>query len=173
MGTAGAPTGRAAQGCKGGGATGKGAWGATGEGLGGHGEGRAGGRRGGPRAGAAGQNMQGGAREGRAGVPRRGRARKAPRGRTACREREGEGGREERGGEAHLGIRRSATTIHRITPRAREVEETEREVAVREKKTERERRGGTHGGKGHQGRAPGPSQVGSGHGLEIQCTHDL
>jgi hypothetical protein len=42
------------------------------------------------------------------------------------------GRREERG--AHLGIRRSAATIHRITPRAKEVEEREREVVVREKK---------------------------------------
>jgi hypothetical protein len=31
------------------------------------------------------------------------------------------------------------------------VEEREREVAAREKKNERERRGGTHGGKGRQG----------------------
>jgi hypothetical protein len=33
--------------------------------------------------------------------------------------REGEGGREEGEEEAHLGIRRSAATVHRITPRAR------------------------------------------------------
>jgi hypothetical protein len=50
-----------------------------------------------------------------------------------------EGGRRERKGDekrggAHLGIRRSAATVHRITPRAREVEEREREVAAREKK---------------------------------------
>jgi hypothetical protein len=32
-------------------------------------------------------------------------------------------------------------TVQRITPRAREVEEREREVAAREKKNERERRG--------------------------------
>jgi hypothetical protein len=54
-------------------------------------------------------------------------------GRARVGKREG-GGREERGGEAHLGIQRSAATVHRITPRAREVEEREREVAAREKK---------------------------------------
>jgi hypothetical protein len=52
------------------------------------------------------------------------------RARRGSREREGERGREERGGEAHLGIRRSATTVHRITPRAKEVEEREREREV-------------------------------------------
>jgi hypothetical protein len=30
-------------------------------------------------------------------------------------EREGEGGREERGGGAHLGIQQSAITVHQIT----------------------------------------------------------
>ena len=52
---------------------------------------------------------------------------------------------EERGGGAHLGIRRSAETIHRITPRAKEVEEREREVVAREKKM-RLREEGAHGG---------------------------
>jgi hypothetical protein len=55
---------------------------------------------------------------------------------------------EERGGGAHLGIRRSEATVHRITPRPREVEE--REVAAREKKMKE--RGGAHGGRGRQGR---------------------
>jgi hypothetical protein len=75
----------------------------------------------------------------------------------------GGGGRGEgkRGG-AHLGIRRSAATVHQITPRAREVEEREREVAAREKKNERERRGCTWGCE-----APGGTRQGwarSGHG---------
>jgi hypothetical protein len=42
----------------------------------------------------------------------------APRGRGEGRmlgEREGEGGREERGGGAHLGIQQSAITVHQIT----------------------------------------------------------
>jgi hypothetical protein len=66
---------------------------------------------------------------------------------------------EDRGGEggAHLGIRRLAATVHRITPRAKEVEEREREVVAWEKKNEKERRGGHRGG-GRQGRAR------SGHG---------
>jgi hypothetical protein len=77
--------------------------------------------------------------EGRQGGPHAGRAagegaRREPPGRAACRERKGESGREKRGGEANLGARRSAATIHRITPRAREVEEREREVAAWEKK---------------------------------------
>jgi hypothetical protein len=61
-----------------------------------------------------------GALWGRAGASRQGAAprglrRGEPPGPHAG-EREGEGGREERGGEAHLGIRRSAATVHRITP---------------------------------------------------------
>jgi hypothetical protein len=53
--------------------------------------------------------------------------------REAARRGERKEGEKMRGG-AHLGARRSAATIHRITPRAREVEEREREVAAREKK---------------------------------------
>jgi hypothetical protein len=49
--------------------------------------------------------------------------------------RERRGGKERGGrGEANLGIRRSAATVHRITPRAKEVEEREREVVARETK---------------------------------------
>jgi hypothetical protein len=51
--------------------------------------------------------------------------------------REGERGRAERGGEAHLGIRRSAIIIHRITPRARRWKRGGREgeeAAAQEKK---------------------------------------
>jgi hypothetical protein len=64
-----------------------------------------------------------------------------------------EGGRRERKGEekrggAHLGIRRSAATVHRITPRAREVEERERKVAAREKKMREREEGRAHGGEG-------------------------
>jgi hypothetical protein len=87
-----------------------------------------------PCPGAVPDRREGGRREGRAG-----RA-----GRAAHWEREGEGGREARGGEAHFGIRRSVTTVHRITPRAREVEVREREVAAREKKM-KERGGGAWG----------------------------
>jgi hypothetical protein len=104
------------------------------------GEGHQGGRRGGRAQGAMGEGPQGAAVEGHAQGPRR-RVRWGAARREAAREgagegaqgaigegprageREGEGGREERGGEAYLGIRRSAATIHRITPRAREVEE--------------------------------------------------
>jgi hypothetical protein len=60
-------------------------------------------------------------------------------------EREGEGGGEESGGGAHLGIQRSAITVHRITPRARggrEVEERERELLHGKRKWDRERKGG-------------------------------
>jgi hypothetical protein len=105
------------------------------------GEGAQGRRRGGPhwgtsaraRGGAAGRAALGHLGDGaRAGRPRGGHVG----------EREGEGGREERGEEDHLRIRRSAATGHRITPRAREVEEREREVAAREKKMRE--RGGVH-----------------------------
>jgi hypothetical protein len=52
--------------------------------------------------------------------------RREPWGRPACRG-EGREGRERGGGgEAHLGVQRSALTVHRITPRAKEVEERER-----------------------------------------------
>jgi hypothetical protein len=65
-------------------------------------------------------------------------------------EREGEGGRE-RGGEAHLGIWRSAATVHRITPRAREVEERWKRgrgrLLRRKRKWDREERGRAWGGE--------------------------
>jgi hypothetical protein len=69
------------------------------------------------------------------------------------RERRGEGKR----GGAHLGSRRSEATIYRIPPRAREVEEREREVAAGK---EDERGRGAWGG-GRQG------WVGS----KIHCSH--
>jgi hypothetical protein len=84
-------------------------------------------------------------------------------GRRAHGEREGEGGGEERGGGAHLGIQRSAITVHRITPRARggtEVEERERELLRGKRKWDRERKGGAWGEVGRQG----PGWVGSGCG---------
>jgi hypothetical protein len=112
----------------------------------GHGGGRAGG--------AAGEGRAGGRGGGRAGAARRARAGK----------REGEGGREERGGEAHLGIRRPATTVHRITPRAREVEERwkrGRGKLLHGKRKMRGRGEGAHmGGRGARGRALGPGPVG-------------
>jgi hypothetical protein len=74
----------------------------------------------------------------------------------------------ERGG-AHLGARRSTTTVHRITPRAREVEEREREVAAREKKMREA------GGRAHGGRAPRARQcldrVRPRAGQKIHCSH--
>jgi hypothetical protein len=100
----------------------------------------------------------------RGAAPRGGANGAAPRGRAGGRA-HGERGRRERRGEAgaHLGIRRSAETIHRITPRAKEVEEREREVVAREKKM-RLREEGAHGGWGARGRAPGPGWGGLGHG---------
>jgi hypothetical protein len=53
------------------------------------------------------------------GAAPRGRAGGRAHGERGRRERRGEG----KGGGAHLGIRRSAATVHRMTPRAREVEE--------------------------------------------------
>jgi hypothetical protein len=70
---------------------------------------------------------------------------------------EGREGRERGGGgEAHLRIRRSAATIYRITPRAKEVEERwkrGRGSCCVGKENEIER-GGAWGRWGRQGRAP-------------------
>jgi hypothetical protein len=64
---------------------------------------------------------------------------------------------------AHLGIQRSAITIHQITPRARggrEVEERERELLHGKRKWDRERKG-VHGRRwGARGQA-GSGRVGS------------
>jgi hypothetical protein len=76
-------------------------------------------------------------------------------------EREGEGGREERGGGAHLGILQSAITVHRITPRARRRERGGREgegSCCAGNENEIERRGERMGVWGSQGSGRGPGQ---------------
>jgi hypothetical protein len=71
------------------------------------------------RAGAPPERLDRAALRGRAGAPRGLRAEAQGQGRHAHGDREGEGGREERGGGAHLGIQQSVITVHQITPRAR------------------------------------------------------
>jgi hypothetical protein len=103
-----------------------------------------------------GERPDGGSGQGRGQGRRQGPASKG-RGRGAARqgEREGEGGREEGEGEAHLGIQRSAITVHRITPRARRWKRGGREGEgsyctgnETERARARARRGGGGGARG-------------------------